>query len=136
MQITYKDPYESTQKLIIPEGDAEALKEVLDFLNENARAIQNAERRERYHTQYHFEAMDYENDFAAYNDSPEYVLSRKEELYEINSSLALLTKTQFRRLTMYADGMTLREICRTNGASAAAVKDSIDAARKKFLKYF
>lgn len=136
MKITYKDPYESTQTLIIPDGDTQALNKVLDFLNENARVIQNAERRERYHTQYHFEVMEYENDFAACNDTPEYILSRKDALCEINSALALLTTTQVRRLTMYADGMTLREIGKTDGASAAAVKDSIDAARKKFLKNF
>lgn len=43
-----KRKYESTQTLIIPDGDTKTLNEVLDFLNENARVIQNAERRERY----------------------------------------------------------------------------------------
>ena len=45
MKLRYNDPYELPQKIIVPDGDPDALKEVLDFLNENARVIQNAERR-------------------------------------------------------------------------------------------
>ena len=60
MKLRYNDPYELPREIIVPDGDPEALKEIQAFLNENARLIQNAERRERYHAPYHLEGMDFE----------------------------------------------------------------------------
>ncbi len=136
MKLRYNDPYELPQEIIVPDGDPEALQEIQDFLNENARLIQNIERRERYHTPYHLEALDYESSSVAYHDTPERIVIRKEEAEHIRATLSLLTETQRRRLLMLDEGMTLREIAEAEGAAVSSVKESLDAARKKFRENF
>lgn len=136
MKIRYNDPYGSPFELIIPDGEPEALREIVEYLNENARLIRNAERREAYHTLYHLEALDYEGNSIAYIDTPEHIVIRKEEAEHIQSTLTLLTETQQRRLWLLSENMTLREIAVVEGASVSAVKESLDAAKKKFQNNF
>lgn len=136
MKIRYNDPYELPQEIVIPDGDPDALREVLEFCNENARLIQNAERRERYNTPYHLDAMDYEGGSLAYRLTPEELYIRKEDAARIRETLALLTEPQRRRLLMRAEGMTLRQIAAAEETSVNAVKESLDAAKEKFRKFF
>lgn len=136
MKIRYNDPYGSPFELIIPDGEPEALKEIIEYLNENARLIRNAECREAYHTLYLLEALGYEGNSIAYLDTPEHIVIRKEEAEHIQSTLTLLTETKQRRLWMLSENMTLCEIAAVEGASAGAVKESLDAAKKKFQKNF
>ena len=136
MKIRYNDPYGSPFELIIPDGEPETLKEIIEYLNENARLTRNAERREAYHTLYHLDALDYESNSIAYLDTPEHIVIQKEEAEHIRNTLTLLTETQQRRLWMLSENMTLREIAAAEGASAGAVKESLDAAKKKFQKNF
>lgn len=136
MKHKYNDPYELPQEVFIEDGDPDALKEVLDFLNENARVIQNAERRERYHAPYHLEGMDFEGGSIAYHATPEEIVIRKEDAERVRAALALLTETQRRRLLMMEEGKTMREIAEAEGAAVSSVKESLDAARKKFREYF
>ena len=136
MKARYSDPYESPFELIIPNGEPEALKEIIEYLNENAHLIRNAERREAYHTLYHLETLDYEGNSIAYFDTPEHIVIRKEEAEHIQSTLTLLTETKRRRLWMLSENMTLCEIAAVEGASAGAVKESLDAAKKKFQNNF
>lgn len=136
MKIHYNDPYGSPFELIIPDGEPEALKEIIEYLNENARLIRNAERREAYHTLYHLEALDYEGNSIAYLDTPEHIVIRKEEAEHIQSTLTLLTETKQRRLWILSENMPLCEIAAVEGASAGTVKESLDAAKKKFQNNF
>lgn len=136
MKIHYNNPYGSPFELIIPDGEPEALKEIIEYLNENAHLIRNAERRKAYHTLYHLEALDYEGNSIAYLDTPEHIVIRKEEAEHIQSTLTLLTETKRRRLWMLSENMTLCEIAAVEGASAGAVKESLDAAKKKFQNNF
>ena len=136
MKVRYNDPYGSPFELIIPDGEPEAIKEIIEYLNENARLIRNAERREAYHTLYHLEALDYEGNSIAYLDTPEHIVIQKEEAEHIRTTLTLLTETQQRRLWMLSENMTLCEIAAVEGASAGAVKESLDAAKKKFQNNF
>lgn len=136
MKVRYNDPYGSPFELIMPDGEPEALKEIIEYLNENARLIRNAERREAYHTLYHLEALDYEGNSIAYLDTPEHIVIQKEEAEHIRSTLTLLTETQQRRLWMLSENMTLCEIAAAEGASASTVKESLDAAKKKFQNNF
>lgn len=136
MKARYNDPYESPFELIIPDGEPEALKEIIEYLNENARLTRNAERWETHHTLYHLEALGYEGNSIAYLGTPEHIVIGKEEAEHIQSTLTLLTETQQRRLWMLSENMTLREIAAAEGASAGAVKESLDAAKKKFQKKF
>ena len=110
MKIRYNDPYGSPFELIIPDGEPEALKEIIEYLNENARLIRNAERREAYHTLYRLEALDYEGNSIAYLDTPEHIVIQKEEAEHIRNTLTLRTETQQRRLWMLSENMTLCEI--------------------------
>lgn len=136
MKIRYNDPYGLPFELIIPDGEPEALRKIIEYLNENARLIRNAERREAYHTLYHLEALDYEGNSIAYLDTPEHIVIQKEEAEHIQSTLTLLTETQQRRLWMLSENMTLREIAAVEGASAGTAKESLDAAKKKFQNNF
>lgn len=106
------------------------------YILENDREMANADRRERYHCPYHIEAMQYEGESIAYHETPENILIQEEERKHINDALSFLTDAQLRRLTMKADGMTLREIAKAEDTSVNAVRESLEAAKKKFKKHY
>ncbi|NLC73982.1 MAG: hypothetical protein GX685_01855 [Clostridiales bacterium] len=114
----------------------EVTEETAAYILDNDREMANADRKERYHCPYHIEAMQYEGDSLAYRLTPEEVFARKEKQRHINDTLSCLTDVQLRRLTMKADGMTLREIAAAEGATVNAVRESLEAAKKKFKKHF
>lgn len=43
--------------------------------------------------------------------------------------------TQFRRLILYADGMSFREIAALEGKDFSSIAESINAAKKKVRKF-
>ena len=59
-----------------------------------------------------------------------------EQTARIREAFSHLTATQQRRLRLYANGKTLREIAAIEEASFQSVSESIEAGRKKFLKIF
>ena len=84
------------------------------------------------------EAMTYEGaeftDPAAEDDDPYGV---QEELGEsVRIAFSRLSGLQRRRLQMLADGLSIREISRIEGKNFKTVYESIEAGRKKFLKYY
>ena len=113
-----------------------ALVEVNDetaaYILQNDREIANADRRERYHAPYHLEAMDYEGSTVAYRDTPERIVLRREEREQFLQKLSTLTDAQLRRLTLRAEGWTLREIAASEGIAVNAVRDSLERAKRKF----
>lgn len=108
--------------------------ETAAFLQANDREIQNAERRERYHAPYHLEALDYEGDAYAYHETPEWLYIRREDRERLLQAVDLLTPTQWRRLEMLMDGMSIRQIAVAEEADYASVYESIQAAKKKIKK--
>lgn len=114
----------------------EVTDEVAAYILKNDRETSNADRKERYHCPYHIEAMEYEGDSLAYHLTPEDIVIRKEEQKHIGDTLSCLTDAQLRRLTMKADGMSLREIAKAEGTSVNAVRESLEAAKKKFKKNY
>jgi len=114
----------------------EVTEETAAFILENDREMANADRKERYHCPYHIEAMQYEGDSLAYYKTLEDIAIREEEKQHINDTLSFLTDAQLRRLTMKADGMALREIAKAEGTSVNAVRESLEAAKRKFKKHF
>jgi DNA-directed RNA polymerase specialized sigma24 family protein len=114
----------------------EVTEETAAYILENDREMANADRRERYHCPCHIETMQYEGDSLAYRLTPEEVFIRKEELQHINDTLSFLTDAQLRRLPMKANGMTFREIASAEGTTVNAVRESLEAAKKKFKKHF
>ena len=117
-----------------------ALVEVNDetaaYILQNDREIANADRRERYHAPYHLEAMDYEGSTLAYRDTPERIVLRREEREQFLQKLSTLTDAQLRRLTLRAEGWTLREIAASEGIAVNAVRDSLERAKRKFQNVF
>ena len=69
--------------------------------------------------------------------TPEDLACQQETLDEIFSVLDTCTETQRERFLLFAlDGFSCAEIGRMCGCSKEAVRLSIEAVRKKFLKYF
>lgn len=56
------------------------------------------------------------------------------EIFEIKISVLSFFNIFNALLWMFSENMTLREIAAAEGASAGAVKESLDAAKKKFQK--
>ena len=72
-----------------------------------------------------------------YCATPEELVCQRETLNEILAVLALCTATQQERFLLYAlDGFNCAEIGEMCGCSKQAVRLSIEAVRKKFLKIF
>ncbi len=135
MEITYRDPYEKTIRVALANDcDMEGLKEILDFLNEDARLTQNAERRERYHTPYHLEALTFEGEEYADGRIPEDELLASEESEHLDRCLDSLTPMQRQRFLRYCYGESYHRIAEDEGVSVSSVKESIDSARKKMKK--
>ncbi len=114
----------------------EVTEETAAYILENDREIANADRRQRYHCPYHIEAMGYEGDSLAYHLTPEEIVIRRETQAELDDALTCLTDAQLRRLTMKADGMTLRQIASAEDTTVNAVRESLEAAKKKIRKKF
>lgn len=91
--------------------------------------------RHRYHC-YSYDAIDYEGE--EYGACDEYAVEddSAEQATRIWKTFSQLTATQQRRLRLYASCKTLREIAAIEEASFQSVSKSIEAGRKKFLKYF
>ena len=72
-----------------------------------------------------------------YGETPEEYLCRMETLGELMAVLDTCTEAQRRRFLLYAlDGLTLAEIGTVCGCSKVAVYQSVEAVRKKFIKFF
>ena len=137
MKATICDPDLGIYEVDVPDDDTAALAEIEAFARENTRLILNADRRERYHTPYHLEAMDFEASSLAYHLTPEDILLIKERDLEMARAMESLTPTQRRRLCLWADdGYTHRQIADLEGADYSSVKESINAARKKLRNRF
>ncbi len=61
--------------------------------------------RQRYHCPYSYDAIDYEGEEYATDDTPETEHIRSERDARLYTALAALTETQRRRLLMLADGL-------------------------------
>ena len=72
-----------------------------------------------------------------YQETPEQYVCRMETQAELMAALSLCTEAQRRRFLLYAlDGLSYEQIARLDGCSKYAVRDSVEAARKKFQDFF
>ena len=108
--------------------------ETVEYILRNDREMANADRKERYHTPYHIEAMDYEGVEFADLETPEDILIRKEENEWLYGFLGTLTPTQRRRQVMKAEGRSLHFIASVEGTTVNAVRDSLMEVRRKAEK--
>ena len=113
--------------------------EVWDVMRQAQREMNNYERRKVYHRAYYsLDAYSWTENYALeHGRSPEEYLCRMETLGELMAVLDTCTEAQRHRFLLYAlDGLTLAEIGTVCGCSKVSVHESIDAVRKKFLKFF
>lgn len=102
---------------------------------EDRRMEDNLSRKERYHC-YSLNAAQFEGDGYGTRETPESQIERQMEAERISHVLDRLSETQRRRLLMFADGMSMREIARKEKVQHRAVAKSIEGARKIFKKNF
>jgi DNA-directed RNA polymerase specialized sigma24 family protein len=116
-------------------SEVEVNEEIGNYITASRREESNLARKERYHC-YSLDAIDFEGvDYAA-ETTPEIELTREEDAVRIKTVLDKLSETQRRRLLMLSDGLSMREIARVDGVDHRAIRESIEAARKKIEKIF
>lgn len=116
-------------------SEVEVTEEIGNVILDSRRKESNLDRKERYHC-YSLDAADFEGEDYADGDTPETVLFSQLENQHIEELLDGLPEIQRRRLLLYAEGKSLREIARMEGVDHKAVKKSIEAAKKYFFKNF
>ena len=130
--ISYNDPYELPVFIQIEDDDEEGLEEVINFLNDNAKLVKNADRRERYHTACHLEGLTYEGmEYAAKADKHSWEDDERiiDEWLHKN-----LTEVQYRRFRLFMEGLSIRDVAKQEGIDYSSANESIKAAKKKLQK--
>ena len=116
-------------------SEVEVSEEVGNVIVDSRRKEDNLDRKERYHC-YSYDAIDYEGEEYADPDTPASLLERDELSDRVHSAMSHLTEIQVRRITLLAEGHSIREIAKMEGVDHKVVAESIEGARKKFLKFF
>lgn len=116
--------------------EVEVSEEIGAVIIDSRKAEHAQDERQRYHCPYSYDAIDYEGEEYATDDTPETEHIRSERDARLYTALAALTETQRRRLLMLADGLSMREIARRENADIKTVRESITGAKKKFQKVF
>ena len=118
--------------------EVEVSEEIGAVIIDSRRKEENLARKERYHC-YSLDAIKYgDNDKFAptTGETPLTELIRDEDNSYIYEAFAKLSDIQQRRLLKLAAGMSMREIARNENVGFRAVFESIEGARKTFLKNF
>ncbi len=129
MKITYKFADNTVSEVEVSE-------EVGTLIMDSRRKEENAARKERYHC-WSLDAIDYEGaeyGTPAFTDALFDGLEERDAL--VRAAFFRLSDVQRRRMLMLASGLSLREIAHREGKDIKTVRESIDGARKKFLKNF
>ena len=116
-------------------SEVEVSDEVGNVIVDSRRKEDNLDRKERYHC-YSYDAIDYEGEEFADPDTPDSLLERDELSSRVQSAMSHLTEIQVRRLTLFAEGLSIREIARKEGVDHKAVAKSIESAKKVFAKKY
>lgn len=116
-------------------ADVEVSEEIGTVILDSRREESNLDRKERYHC-YSLDAADFEGEDYADDSTPESELFLQLENQHIAETFNKLSEVQKRRLLMLAQGLSLREIARREGKDIKTIRESIEGARKKFLKFF
>lgn len=116
-------------------SEVEVNEEIGNIILDSRREENNLDRKERYHC-YSMDAADYEGEEYADQETPESALFLQLENKSIADAFDKLSEVQKRRLLMLAQGLSFREIARQEGKDIKTIRESIEGARKKFLKFF
>ena len=104
-------------------------------IKESRRLEVNLARKESYHC-YSLEAIRYEGAEYSDGETPETKMERELDTERIAQALDGLSEVQRRRILMLAEGKSVREIARREGKEIKTIRESLDSARKNFLKFF
>ena len=116
-------------------SDVEVSEEIGTVILDSRRKESNLDRKERYHC-YSLDVAVYEGMEYADDRTPESELFLQLENGHIAEVFDKLSEVQKRRLLMLAEGLSLREIARREGKDIKTIRESVEGARKKFLKFF
>jgi len=116
-------------------SEVEVGEDVGSIIVDSRRKEDNLDRKERYHC-YSYDAIDYEGEEYADPDTPDSLLERDELSKRVQSAMSHLSEIQVRRLTLFAEGLSIREIARMEGVDHKAVSKSIESAKKVFAKNY
>lgn len=116
--------------------EVEVSEEIGAMIIDSRRKEESGNRKERRHC-YSLDAITYEGmEFANPDSTQDMFDDREERAARVHEAFSHLSDIQQRRLLMLADGLSIREIAKREGKNFRTVYDSIEAARKKFLKFF
>ncbi len=116
--------------------EVEVSEEIGAMIIDSRREEESGNRKERRHC-YSLDAIVYEGaEYGTPDFTEEMFDDRKERDARVREAFSHLSSVQQRRLLMLAGGMSVREIARREGKNFRTVYDSIEAAKKKFLKFF
>lgn len=128
MQIKYEFVTGDTTEVEVPE-------ELGTMVIDSRREEENGDRREHRHC-WSLDALLYEgSEFGTTGDLND-VLEKENLKKRINAVFSDLSEIQKRKILMLAGGLSIQEIARREGRDFRTVYDSIEAARKKFKKFF
>lgn len=116
-------------------SNVEVSEEIGTVILDSRREESNLDRKERYHC-YSLDGAEFEGMEMAEDDTPETELFLQLENQHIAETFDRLSEVQKRRLLLLAQGLSVREIARREGKDIKTIRESIEGARKKFLKFF
>lgn len=116
--------------------EVEVSEEIGAMIIDSRREEESAERKHRRHC-YSMDASVYEGLEYGTKDFTEALFDDAEERdARVREAFSHLSEIQQKRLLLLAGGMSVREIARREGKNFRTVYDSIEAAKKKYLKFF
>jgi len=116
--------------------EVEVSEEIGAMIIDSRREEESGNRKERRHC-YSLDAIAYEGiEYGTPDFTEEMFDDREERDAHVREAFSHLSGVQQRRLLMLAGGLSIREIAKREGKNYRTVHESIEAARKKFLKFF
>lgn len=116
--------------------EVEVSEEIGAMIIDSRREEESGNRKERRHC-YSLDAIVYEGvEYGTPDFTEEMFDDREERDARVREAFSHLSDVQQRRLLMLAGGLSIREIAKREGKNYRTVHESIEAARKKFLKFF
>lgn len=132
MKITYR--FIDGTETIVEVADENLAKIILDM----NRQEESSQRKVRYYER----SLDFFDELGVQLgtcDSYDIEVDIQEEIEKkkrVKEALSHLSEKQLRRLKLYADGKTYREIANIENTTPSVIFESISSAKKKFLKFF
>ena len=113
-------------------SEVEVSEEIGTYIMDSRRKENSANRKERYHCS-SLDAILYEGSEYGYEEGN--YLEEQEDTALLKEVLDCLTETQRRRMLLFIEGWSFRNIAEQEGTNHKSVEESIKAAQKKIQKF-